>query len=66
MEKLEICLKDHNKGTIIIEDKLDAIQSKLRASQFTALDLQKFLEYIRTIEEDNGEKNEFRKVIGAV
>ncbi len=66
VEKLEICLKDHNKGTIIIEDKLDAIQSKLRASQFTALDLQKFLEYIRTIEEDNGEKNEFRKVIGAV
>lgn len=66
VEKLQICLKDHNKGTIIIEDKLDVIQCKLRASQFTALDLQEFLEYIRTIEEDNGEKDEFRKIIGSV
>lgn len=56
VEKLQICLEDHNIETIKIKDKLDEIQSKLRNSQYTTSDLQKLLEHIRTIEEDYGEK----------
>lgn len=66
VEKLQICLEDYNKGTIHITDKLNAIQSKLRASQFTTSDLQELLEYIRTVEEEYGEKNELEEIIGSV
>lgn len=66
VEKLEICLEDYNKGTIHITDKLNAIQSKLRDSQFTTSDLQELLEYIRTVEEEYGEKNELEKIVGSV
>ena len=55
VEKLQACLKDHNEDKIDIKSQMETIQTKMRTSKFTTSDLQKLLEHIRTMEEDNGE-----------
>ena len=40
---------------IDIKSQMETIQTKMRTSKFTTLDLRKLLEHIRNMEEDNGE-----------
>ena len=55
VEKLQACLRDHNENMIDIKSQMETIQTKMRTSKFTTLDLRKLLEHIRNMEEDNGE-----------
>ena len=47
--------KVHSIRQLFYEQGKSVVQTKMRTSKFTTSDLQKLLEHIRTMEEDNGE-----------